>query len=181
LESPTDIRNINTERLLTRVYIDNFGWLQQYILKNSGTLEDAADVFQDGVSAAWLNMREGKFNGNAEQFNAYVRQICKYKWINTLRVASFRKEWIEADMGEYEGLADDDGAARSIRESRLLRAAFATLGEKCRELLGRFYFKRQSLAQIAGLMNNTEESIKTIKYRCMVRLRKAYLEKYEDE
>ncbi len=161
--------------------MDNFGWLQQYILKNSGTLEDAADVFQDGISAAWLNVREGKFNGDTEQFNAYVRQICKYKWINSLRSASFRKERIEADMGEYEGLADDDEAALSIRESRLLRAAFTTLGGKCRELLGRFYFKRQSLAQIAGSMNNTEESIKTIKYRCMMRLRKAYLEKHEDE
>ncbi|MFB2119434.1 RNA polymerase sigma factor [Parapedobacter sp. 2B3] len=175
------MRNSDAERLLTKVYVDNFSWFQRYVLKNSGTLEDAADIFQEGVSAAWLNLREGKFSGGAEQFNAYVRQICKYKWINVLRAASGRIIRMEADIGVYEDLVDGEEVERSVQQSHVLRASFSTLGEKCRELLGRFYFKRQSLAHIAALMNNTEESIKTIKYRCMMRLRKAYLEKYNND
>lgn len=182
MESLKDIRNADPERLLTKVYTDNFSWLQGYILKNSGTLEDAADVFQEGVSAAWLNLRAGKFRGDAEQFNAYVRQICKYKWINQLKSAGRTRLVLEGDLSSFEGEADDAEVwARQLEQNQRLNASIARIGEKCRELLGRFYFQRQSLAKIAGAMNNTEDSIKTIKYRCMMRLRKIYLEKQHND
>ena len=180
LETSKDTWNDNPERLLHKAYTDNIGWLERYVRRNSGTVEDAADIFQESISVAWLNFREGKFRGDAQQFNAYIRQICKYKWINQLRSTARKQLSYEADLSIFEGEAETRQVEESIGQSEILRASFSAIGEKCRELLGRFYFGRQSLAQIARVMNNTEESIKTIKYRCMMRLRKAYLERHQE-
>lgn len=163
---------------MKKAYADNFAWLQRYVMQHSGTVEDAQDVFQEGVSVAWLNLAAGRFVGDAEQFNAYVRQICKYKWINVLRSSARTKVVLEDDFSRFEGLRDEtESLDEQWEQTRRLRDSFAGIGEKCRELLGRFYFRKQSLADIADAMGNTEESVKTIKYRCMMRLRKIYLEK----
>lgn len=181
METPKDIWKDNPERVLKNVYADNFPWLKRYIRQNSGKMEDAEDVFQESISAAWLNLKTGKFKGDAEQFNAYVRQICKYKWISRLKSAEHTRMVLEDDLSLFEGTADEQELLdEQLGQTMRLNASFADLGEKCRELLGRFYFKRQPLAKIADAMNNTEESIKTIKYRCMMRLRKIYLEKYHN-
>ncbi len=182
METLKDILKDNPEQVLRKVYADNFPWLERYIRKNSGKAEDAQDVFQESVSAAWINLKAGKFKGDAKQFNAYVRQICKYKWINQLKSAAHTRTTLEEDLSQFEGGADTiESLDEQLKQTRQLNASFASIGEKCRELLGRFYFKRQPLAKIADAMNNTEESIKTIKYRCMMRLRKIYLEKYHND
>ncbi len=170
------------ESLLRKVYTDNFPWLENYIRKNSGNREDAEDVFQESISAAWLNVKQGRFDGDATRFNAYLRQICKYKWINRLRSVAGKKTSFEEDMTiyEYDGSITTE-LEEQIAQSRILDESFAGIGEKCKELLTLYYFKRASLANIALLMNNTEESIKTIKYRCMMKLRKIYLEKSKND
>lgn len=177
MQSPKNIEDINPEQLLKKVYEDNMDWFERYVLKNSGTSEDARDIFQDSVSAAWLNFRKGSFKGSPDHFNAYVRQICKYKWISVLRTSSRNPVLLEDDLSAFEGAWDGDHLEITITQGKLLRASFLSIGEKCRELLRRFYFKQQSLANIARQMGHTEESIKTMKYRCMMRLRKAFLEK----
>lgn len=167
---------------LRKVYADNFPWLQQYIRQHTGSVEDAQDIFQESVAAAWLNLKEGRFKGSREQFNAYVRQICKYKWINLLKSAPRRNMRLTEDLSVFE--SGDDGIealGEQIRQSKLLTQCFSQLGEKCRQVLGLFYYKRQPLGKVAEAMGNTEESIKTIKYRCMTKLRKLYLENNRDE
>jgi RNA polymerase sigma factor (sigma-70 family) len=72
-----------------------------------------------------------------------------------------------------QGIAD----GQTNEEATLLRKCFEYLGEKCKNVLGLFYYKQQPMSKIAELTGDTEDSIKTIKYRCMQRLRKLYLEK----
>jgi RNA polymerase sigma factor (sigma-70 family) len=52
-----------------------------------------------------------------------------------------------------------------------LREVYAKLDDKCRQVLDQFYFERKDLASIAASMGVEEESIRTIKYRCMMKLR----------
>lgn len=177
-----DLISDTPEVVLRKVYSDNFSWLENYVRRNSGNLEDAQDIFQESICVAWLNLKEGRFIGNSEQFNAYVRQICKYKWINQLKSAVYTKMRLEEDLSAYDQGEDTMQVYEmQLEESRLLRECFEGLGTKCREVLGKYYYQRQSLATIAGAMDNTEESIKTIKYRCMMKLRKLYLEKHKSD
>ena len=58
-----------------------------------------------------------------------------------------------------------------VRAFVRLREVYAKLDDKCRTVLDRFYFERKDLAAIADEMGVEEESIRTIKYRCMMKLR----------
>ncbi len=170
------------EKILEQVYLANYPWLEGYILRNSGVVSDAQDIFQEAVCAAWVNLREGRFSGSPEQFNAYLRQICKYKWFNHLKSAAYRKQDYSRDVSALEA-ADESGEELALQEqqNRQLKKCFEQLGERCRQVLGQFYYQRKSLAEIAAEQQNTEESIKTIKYRCMVRLRKLFIEQYKED
>lgn len=165
----------NPEETLKSIYADNFPWLESYILQNSGNSEDAQDVFQESIFAVWLNLKSGKFIGTRDQLNAYVRQICKYKWINQLRSANRKKTFYPNDLPDEQTNSLLDNQEETERNTAL-SSSIALLGHKCRKVLELFYFKKKSLAAIATDMQNTEESIKTIKYRCMMQLRKHYLE-----
>lgn len=152
-----------------------------YQKKNNGSDADAADNFQESISIAWLNLRSGKFQGDAGQFNAYIRQICRYKWINQLRSTASNRLVLQEDLSTFSELIESNSIEEDSNNSMRLQASFAGIGEKCRDLLSRFYFNKESLASIAQVMDTTEASMKTIKYRCMMRLRKAYLERLEDD
>lgn len=174
-----DLIHKSPETVLSKVYADNFRWWEKHVRQNSGNQHDAEDIFQEAVCAAWLNLKEGRFEGSPEQFNAYVRQICKYKWINHLQSFTRTKMHLQDDFSSYGNHADPGSEHEAQwRESRLLQHCFDQIGHKCRSVLEAFYYKRQSLAFIADKTGDTEESIKTIKYRCMKKLRTRYLEKY---
>ena len=168
------------DEILRSVYVANYAWLEQYICTNSGSAEDAQDIFQEGISAAWLNLKEGRFSGNSQQFNAYVRQICKFKWLNELKSAARNKTMYAEDMAAFDTADNRTGLEEQLEQVRRLNGNFRLLGEKCREILSRFYYERQSMADIAATMHQTEESMKTTKYRCMLQLRKLFLEQTED-
>lgn len=177
MEPITDLTTETPEYLLKRVYADNLPWLENYIRRYSGNESDARDIFQESVAAAWINLKEGRFKGDAAQFNAYLRQICKFKWINQLRSGGRNKIVYDDALLQAEMAADDlDIVKEQLYRAGLLQKGFAKLGEKCRQVLRLFYYRRTSLSEIANAMGNTEESIKTIKYRCMVQLRKYFLE-----
>lgn len=162
---------------LTSAYDENLEWCIRYVKKHSGTREDAADIFQESISAAWANLKAGKFQGDMEQFNAYLRQICKYKWINELKSSARRTVRLKDDLAAMESAADQKEFEEENNQFKLVQISFDSLGERCRELLAKFYYDRKSLSELACQMGLTEESVKTTKYRCMMRLRKAYLER----
>lgn len=177
----SDIWKKSPQQTLAKAYEDNLHWCKSYVCKNNGTEEDAADIFQESISVAWLNLCNGRFEGDPEQFNAYIRQICKHKWINELRSKSKSQVFLSEDIAGFESMPDQEAIRDETAQILVLRASFDSIGEKCRDLLSGFYFKRQTLALLAKAMNLTEASVKTIKYRCMMRLRKAYLERAKED
>lgn len=162
---------------LTSAYDQNLKWCIHYVKKHSGTREDAADIFQESISVAWSNLKEGKFQGDMERFNAYLRQICKHKWINELKSSGRRAVRLKDDLAAMESAVDQKEFEEENNQFKLVQTSFDSLGERCRELLGKFYYERKSLSELAHQMGMTEASMKTTKYRCMMRLRKAYLER----
>lgn len=177
LEKFIDLNTRTPEELLKQIYAENYSWVETYVCQNSGTDADARDLFQESVTAAWINVREGRFEGDSGQFRAYLRQICRFKWINQLR-ANTRGRVVYGDPAEQPDLVmmEADMAEEQLYKSELLGRGWLQLGEKCKDVLKLFYYKRKSLVEIAGVTGDTEESLKTIKYRCMMRLRKFFME-----
>lgn len=181
MENPKDRLNDKPEIVLKHLYNSNYPWVEKFIRNNSGSAEDAQDVFQESLMAAWVNLKTGRFAGTAENFNAYLRQVCKYKWLTQLRSAAHKYTLYAEDITAFEQETDNpDEIEQQLLKARQLKSSISRLGDKCRDVLNLFYYERRSLTEIAALQGNTEESIKTIKYRCMMQLRKIYLETHSN-
>ena len=143
-------------------------------MKNSGTIPQAKDIYQDAFIAVWRNVKADNFMPlNESALQGYLYQIAKNKWMDYLRSAQFKKTSSLAhsfiafeDKMDTSELEDSSDSRMSLAMS-----AFNKLGKPCRELLTKFYFDKQSVKHIAEELNLEEASARNKKYRCMQKLR----------
>lgn len=159
----------NDGQALKQVYHDNYKPVEQYILQNSGTRDDARDIYQEAFVAVWRNIQLEKFSPQHEgSLSAYILQVSKNKWISQLRSAA-NKNTISLDHHPA------DNAEETLQEDNhhiaMVALQFKKLGDNCRELLSRFYYKKESLKNIGSSFNWTEATAKNNKYRCLEKLR----------
>ncbi len=162
----------NDDVVLSKLYTTNYSKVKDYILKNSGSGDDAKDIFQEAFIAVWRNVQTGKFLPDSETvFAGYLYKVSKYKWIDFLRKGQRTKviSFEETDAIELNGFEflkeDDEQYLGSIQKN------FLKLGNTCKEVLIKFYYKRLPLKTIATNYNWTEATAKNNKYRCLQQLR----------
>lgn len=153
------------------MYVQHFDKIKQFVLQNSGSEEDAKDIYQEAFTAVWRNIQLDKFQPeNETSLDGYIYQIAKYKWYDQLRsMKNKRTIGLDEEDGaftEKQTLTEDDSAYIEAVKIKYLQ-----LGEQCKELLNLFYFKKESMKQIASRFSWTEASAKNNKYRCLQKLR----------
>ncbi len=158
----------NDPGTLKKLYALHFPTVKQYVQRNSGTLDDARDVFQDAITVLWLKAKDGTLQQNTEP-GAFLFRVSKNKWLDRVRSAAQRTMTVVPV--EHTGATDDVEAVDLEERIQRLKQVYERMDENCRNVLGRFYFQREDMATIAEAMGVTEESIRTIKYRCMMKLR----------
>jgi RNA polymerase sigma factor (sigma-70 family) len=167
----------NDEKVLEQTYAHNFKLVRGYVMKNNGTEADAKDIFQEAMLVAWLNLKEGKFVVKNEfSLSAYIYKISKYKWLDKLkskRVKSTQRIG-EMDYEDVEGEMSD--FAETEKRLKYLTGLYSRLDQKCKAVLNQFYYQKKNLEEIAEDLNYDLGSIRTIKYRCMQKLRKMHAE-----
>lgn len=158
----------NDPATVRALYKEHFRTVKQYVLQNSGTTSDAEDMFQEAMTVLWLSVKEERFSAGNDP-GGFLFRVAKYKWLDVVRSAAHK----HMKVVHSEQLLERPAEVGTDVEERLarLRGVYETLDDKCRQVLDRFYFERKDLAAIAGEMGVTEESIRTIKYRCMMKLR----------
>ncbi|MDX9749508.1 MAG: sigma-70 family RNA polymerase sigma factor [Flavobacteriales bacterium] len=154
--------------MLRALYKQHFPSVRAHVLKNSGTVTDAEDLFQEAMAVLWLRVKDGAMKEGSEA-GAFLFRVAKNKWLDQLRSASHR----HMRVVPIEHIPENPVEETTATEERLarLREVYANMDERCRNVLGRFYFQREDLATIAAAMGVEEDSIRTIKYRCMMKLR----------
>lgn len=165
----------NDQQALKFLYQSNYVKVERYIVSNSGSTQEAKDIFQDAFLALYQNIRANKFILNSETaLEGYLFTIAKNKWKDHFRNAKFKKTNRISDGLSATLTAND----HSISEEDELQIkidnameAFNKLGEECKELLTLFYFNKQSLREIANHQNLTEASARNKKYRCLQHLK----------
>jgi len=161
----------NSEVALSQLYTMGYPKVEQYILQNKGSVEDAKDIFQEAFLAAWRNVMLDRFSSQQEgSISAYLFTIAKNKWIDVLRQ---RKK---IPVSSLDHNAADDLVDEVPPEDQYIDAVkqkFEQMGSPCKELLKLFYFQKQSLRKIAEHFSWTEPTAKNNKYRCLQKLRAA--------
>lgn len=142
--------------------------VKQYIKTNNGSGEDAKDIFQDALVILYKNVQAGEFVLSAT-LRTYLMAVVKNCWKQELRK---RKKLPAGEVsGDIIDLVPDEEPGFNIAT-----AAFNLLGEKCRQLLILFYFKKKSFKEIAKTLSFSDDSVaKNQKYRCMEKAKENYL------
>lgn len=131
------------------------------------------DVYHDAFIILYENILSRKLVELHSSLKTYVFSVGKYTLINRLK-----KESSLSDLNE--NLQDDDLAQVHVsqfdfgeeKEITRVRGQMSQLGEKCRELLRLFYYKRYSIEAIMYQMGyKNENTVKAHKSRCIKTLR----------
>jgi len=67
--------------------------VQHYVLSNSGNEQDAEDVYQEGICALIMNIRGGKYKGNAA-IKHYLYKICMNTWLKRLHKVKLARKYV---------------------------------------------------------------------------------------
>jgi len=68
---------------LEEIYRRVFPIVRQHFLKNSGTMDDAKDIFQEAMSITWVESNKGRFDeGQNHNLEGFIVQVAKHKWMD---------------------------------------------------------------------------------------------------
>jgi RNA polymerase sigma factor (sigma-70 family) len=166
----------NNEAVLEYIYENNLPAVMSYVLKNNGDESDARDIFQEAIIAVWSNIRDGRFQQeNGSSIGGYLFQVARNKWLDKVRSKPY-KSTVRFFHADTEGLISPEESQAEEERILYLQHLYNNLGEKCKAILHRFYFERKSLSEIADQLSHDAESLRTMKYRCMKKLREMHLE-----
>ena len=152
-------------KILKIIYKEHFLLIKSFILKNSGTIDDARDVFQEAIIVIYRYTKKDNFKINCS-FETFLYSICRTIWLNNLRNKKIRTNKLD-DIREYITFsASDDEQIEESAEYKLYQKHFQKLGDECKKLLQLFYDK-VPYKEIAKRMNYKSIGlVKKKKFKC---------------
>jgi len=156
---------------LKALYQENYPKVEKFVLANSGSIDEAKDIYQDAFLAFWRNIQLDRFvPRNETALEGYLFTIARNKWMDQLRSGRFKLTVAyEDDHGEQ---ADEPGVSEEENAYLVaVREHFGRLGSQCQDVLTRFYFNKQNMSTIAAAFDWTEQTARNSKYRCLQKLK----------
>ncbi len=152
------------EKALEFLYRKHYRMMVKLVVKNSGTEDDAKDVFQDALIIFWEKIQGGNLELTSK-ISTYLYSVCLNVWRKELD----RKNKLVYEEAEVSNAQDPDRQERVEIVNRCLQ----TLGETCKKILMYYYFDRMSMTDIADKMGFANaDTAKTKKYKCKQELDK---------
>lgn len=147
------------------IYLQCSKSIVQMVLNNSGSEQDAEDIFQDALVILFIKVRKGEFKLESS-LKTYLFAVARNLWLKRLR-----KNRLPVPDDQPE-LAYSMETEKFIQNKQLtVRRALEQIGESCKSLLQNFYFEKMSMSDIALKYDlGSEEAARNKKYRCMQKL-----------
>jgi len=167
-------------RAIETIYKENYNMVQALVINNSGTADDAKDIFQEAIIVLYEKVQSGNFELNC-QIKTFVYSVSRRLWLKRLM---HQNRFLLSDSHEEAVSVDDEMEDHERRNSEftMMEKAMNGLGEPCKSLLEAFYLQKRSMTEIAGSFGYTNaENAKNQKYKCLVRLKKLFFSQYKNE
>lgn len=161
------IKSGKNQEALQYLYKDPLNKIKKFVLKNSGSLDDAHDVFQEAVITLYHYIYEGKYN-EAYDLDGFLYRVARNKWVDMVRK---NRKISKEDAPDVAG--EDNPLEEMISEERMsaFRLVFSQLEDNCRKMLSLSVFEKKTMKEIAGLMDYKDESVaKNMNYKCKKKL-----------
>ncbi len=142
-----------------------------YIQKNSGTLMDTDDIFQDSLVELYKKARTGRL-GDHIRLEAYFFTICKNHWLKELQ----KKKRTVALTHHHENVSEEETQESILltkERNALVDQLISRFGTTCYQVLRYYYYDKRRMKEIANLLSlSNEQAAKDKKNSCMKKLRK---------
>lgn len=153
------------------IYKANKEKVSSYILMNSGSQQEAVDVFQESMIAFYENVRDGKFKGESA-ISTYLYSIARFKWLNQIKKRDIRTaHHMEAqekdgfDAGPLASMLDEEKQVQVL-------AILSSLGPTCKQILIESIYHNASMKEIAANGKfSSEQVVRNKKYICLKKLK----------
>ncbi|MBS1497009.1 MAG: sigma-70 family RNA polymerase sigma factor [Bacteroidetes bacterium] len=154
--------------------------VQSLVLNNSGTVDDAADIFQELMILLFQKSKAGNLELHC-QLKTFIYSICRRLWLKRL-------QQMQRFSAQNEGLEDTIPVEEEIEvhekkqnDFTIMESAMAKIGEPCKSLLEAYYLQKKQMNEIADAFGYTNaDNAKTQKYKCLVRLKKLFFAQYKN-
>jgi RNA polymerase sigma factor (sigma-70 family) len=162
------------------IYRDNYNMVQSLIINNSGSTDDAKDIFQEAMIVLYEKVRSGTFELNC-LIKTYVYSVSRRLWLKRLQQMNRYAPAIENLQDTVPVEEDVEEIERINNEFQAMEKAISSLGEPCKSLLEAYYLEKKSMQEIASFFGYTNaENAKNQKYKCLVRLKKIFFAQYKN-
>jgi len=161
------------EKALEFIYKKYYRMMTKLVITNSGTEDEARDVYQDALVVFWQKARSGNLVLTSK-ISTYVYSICQNLWRKELD----RKKRLSNEEKDSAESLDLDGPERE----KIIARCMEQLGDTCRKVLMYYYFDEMSMQEIADKLGfaNTDTA-KTKKYKCKQKLDELVKAQYTEQ
>ena len=154
------------------LYKYEFPKIVQYIIKNSGSIEQAKDIFQDELIIILEKINLKSFEITCD-FGTYLYSICRNLWFSQLKKQ--KKEIISIPDNFFDDVRYDIDYIDSDNmpdDYDIMEQAISKLGEGCQQLLNLFYYEQRGWKTIADNLGYTSAAnARNQKYKCLEKIR----------
>lgn len=153
-------------RVIQGIYERYLPGIIRYVQSNSGSRDDARDIFQEAIMVVYKKCASGSFELRVP-LETYLFVVCRNLWRSHLRKA---QPVVLDESGQWE---DPDEDILRIMEAQLKEQLFyrhfKTLGERCKRIL-ELFFQKTPMKMIAQMLGTSESYVKKRKHICKEQL-----------
>jgi RNA polymerase sigma factor (sigma-70 family) len=161
-----------TDDAIRFIYRQYYGLLENYVINNSGSADDAADMIQETILAFIEIIHKDVYRGEAS-VKSFLYTITRNLWLSELR----KRSSADTRNKNFETAKDqvEDGMVQHLitREYyQQIQDLFEKLGDKCKQLLMLVYYEDLPMKDIVAQMPDyqNEQVLRNKKYKCMKQL-----------
>jgi RNA polymerase sigma factor (sigma-70 family) len=170
----SELRKKN-EAALKQLYRDNYVMILRLVVNNSGTEEEAKDVYQEAIIHFYERLSQTEFELTCK-IKTYLYAVCRKLWLQRL---SQRNKFIRIEEAESVPETEEVATDIELKEKNFstMSTSLGKLGEPCRSILEDFYFRNLTMDEITEKFGYTNtDNTKNQKYKCLQRLKKFFFE-----
>lgn len=163
--------NRDMDRAVRFLYRQYYDVLSIYTRQNSGTEQDAEDVFQEVVVTFIELVNQDKFRGESS-IKTFLYSLNRHIWLNELK----KRNRMQQRNLKFEKLREqsepDVGTYIAGREARAqIMQVIEQLGEACKQVLTAFYYQDLSVKEMLEFLPyENEQVVRNKKYKCLKKL-----------
>ncbi len=149
---------------IQKIYDDFFPRIRSWVVKNSGSTNDAQDIFQDALVIIFKKAKTPDFRLTSS-FYTFLYGVSWNLWLKQLRKKSGKEVTLFTDQ-EFKDELDIENELIEQQKRKLFREKLDKLTERCQKIMGLF-FRGEKMEAIAVAMGFKNKNVaKHEKHKC---------------